>query len=83
MRWTSNGSLVHLLTLEITGAPKVRFGTNIPSMTSRCAQSAPQRSIMASSSPKREKSQESIEGATFMFAPYRLALHKHLPSDKI
>lgn len=66
IRWASNGMSECFLMALITGAPKVMFGTNMPSMTSRCAQSAPADSILRSSSPSLEKSADSIDGATLV-----------------
>ncbi len=71
IRWTSKGSSVQGLRHLMTGAPKVRLGTNIPSMTSRCTQSAPNLSMREISSPTFEKSHESIDGAILvMVTPY-------------
>jgi hypothetical protein len=66
IRCASNGMSECFLIALMTGAPNVMFGTNIPSMTSRCAQSAPAESILRSSSPSLEKSADSIEGATLV-----------------
>ena len=66
MRWASNGMSEHFLMAFITGAPKVMFGTNIPSITSRWAQSAPAFSTRTSSSPSLEKSAESMDGDTLV-----------------
>jgi len=66
IRWASNGMSECFLMALMTGAPKVMFGTNMPSMTSRWAQSAPAESILRSSSPSLEKSADSIDGATLV-----------------
>ena len=68
MRWTSSGSVVRDRTASITFEPNVRLGTNWPSMTSMCSQSAPPASHMATSSPSFVKSALRIDGAirTFM-----------------
>ena len=50
----------------MTGGPKVMLGTKWPSMTSRCTQSMPARSMASISSLMREKSQLSMEGAMMM-----------------
>ena len=63
MRCTSSGSSVTRLAVSITLAPKVRFGTKQPSMTSTWIQSAPPATHMAISSPSRAKSALRIEGA--------------------
>ena len=68
IRWASNGMSVQCLAHLMIGAPNVRLGTNMPSMTSRCAQSAPLFSTLTSSSPNLEKSQDSMEGAIFVIA---------------
>ena len=47
----------------ITGGPKVMLGTKWPSITSRWIQSAPAASMASTSSPRRAKSAERIEGA--------------------
>ena len=66
IRWASNGMSECFLMALMTGAPKVMLGTNMPSITSRWAQSAPAESILRSSSPSLEKSADSIDGATLV-----------------
>ena len=68
MRWASKGLSEQGLTALMTGGPKVMFGTNIPSMTSRWTQSAPERSTRATSSPSLEKSAERMDGDTRVMA---------------
>ena len=70
IRWASNGMSEYFLMDLMTGAPKVMLGTNIPSMTSRCAQSAPAFSMRRSSSPNLEKSAESMDGDTLVIADH-------------
>src|SRR5687768_4101281 len=71
IRCTSSGSFVSRRSVSITFAPNVRFGTNRPSMTSTCIQSAPPSSQRATSSASRPKSALSTDGAmrTVMVCP--------------
>ena len=64
IRCTSNGRSVHRRIDAITGIPMEILGTNSPSMISRWTQSAPARLMESNSSPSREKSDASIDGAT-------------------
>ena len=63
IRWQSNTLSVRLRIALMTGGPKVMFGTKCPSITSRWIQSAPARTTASTSSPSREKSLDSIDGA--------------------
>src|SRR5687768_11209006 len=63
MRWASNGTDAWGLQAAITSGPKVRFGTNRPSITSHWMRSTPASSRAATSSPSRAKSAGSTEGA--------------------
>src|SRR5262249_40941234 len=63
MMCTSSGRFATRLSAATTGRPTVRLGTKCPSMTSTCSQSAPASSTRRTSSPRREKSHESREGA--------------------
>mmetsp|Transcript_68526 Transcript_68526/g.196557 ORF Transcript_68526/g.196557 Transcript_68526/m.196557 type:complete len:262 (+) Transcript_68526:197-982(+) len=65
MRWqssTASGSF--LRRAATTSGPIVMFGTNLPSMTSTCTQSAPALRTLPTSSPSLEKSADKIEGET-------------------
>mmetsp|Transcript_15894 Transcript_15894/g.39958 ORF Transcript_15894/g.39958 Transcript_15894/m.39958 type:complete len:263 (-) Transcript_15894:193-981(-) len=65
MRWqsrTASGSF--LRRAATTSGPIVMFGTNLPSMTSTCTQSAPAFRTLPTSSPSLEKSADKIEGET-------------------
>ena len=66
IRCTSKGTAVYGRMAAMTGAPKVRFGTKLPSITSRWIRSAPAWSIRRVSSPIRAKSDESMDGAIFI-----------------
>src|SRR5947199_6592517 len=76
MRCTSSGSRVSRASAWMIGAPKVRLGTKRPSITSTCTQSAPPRSIAASSSASRPRSAVRIEGAMRIVtgAPGRISI---------
>ena len=63
MRWTSRGSLRGPAHGATTSGPMVMFGTKWPSMTSTWTQSAPRPRSARTSSPRRAKSAERIEGA--------------------
>ncbi len=62
MRWASNGSEVCRRAAAITSGPKVRLGTNCPSITSHWMRSQPAASSAATSSPRRAKSTGSTDG---------------------
>lgn len=64
MRWTSKGSVEQPRRSATILGPKLRFGTNRPSMTSRWAQSAPEREMDSTAAPMAEKSAARREGAT-------------------
>mmetsp|Transcript_28537 Transcript_28537/g.76243 ORF Transcript_28537/g.76243 Transcript_28537/m.76243 type:complete len:259 (-) Transcript_28537:185-961(-) len=67
MRWqssTASGSFFRRA--ATTSGPMVMFGTNLPSMTSTCTQSAPALSTFSTSSPSLEKSADKIEGEILM-----------------
>mmetsp|Transcript_28539 Transcript_28539/g.76247 ORF Transcript_28539/g.76247 Transcript_28539/m.76247 type:complete len:259 (-) Transcript_28539:185-961(-) len=67
MRWqssTASGSF--LRRAATTSGPIVMFGTNLPSMTSTCTQSAPAFRTLPTSSPSLEKSADKIEGEILM-----------------
>ncbi len=66
IRWASKTMSEHLRTALMMGGPNVMLGTKAPSITSRCAQSAPAFSMRTSSSPSLEKSDESTEGDTLV-----------------
>lgn len=61
----SNGSRVTFRSASTTSAPNVMFGTNRPSITSRCSMSAPPASAARTSSASRPKSAVRIDGASF------------------
>src|SRR4051812_26149565 len=63
IRWTSKGLVVCGRNALTTAGPIVMFGTKWPSITSTWIQSAPAASIARTSSPRRAKSAERIEGA--------------------
>src|ERR1044072_2097932 len=63
MRCTSRGRVVSLQSAWMIGAPNVRLGTKRASMTSTCTQSAPPRSMAATSSLSRPGSAARMEGA--------------------
>jgi hypothetical protein len=50
----------------MTGGPKVMLGTKWPSITSRWTQSAPAATTASTSSPRREKSADRIDGEIVM-----------------
>ena len=63
MRCTSRNMSVALRRDLSTGRPMEIFGTNSPSITSTCSQSAPAAFTSAASSPNLQKSDAKIEGA--------------------
>ena len=65
IRCTSNGRSVCGRMAATTAGPMVRFGTNRPSMTSTWMESAPAAVVSRTTSPKRAKSAERIDGASF------------------
>src|SRR5262245_49098708 len=76
MRCTSSGSRVTGRIPFTTTGPMLRFGTKWPSITSTWMRSAPAAVTSRTSSPSREKSAESIEGAimgssTLQFAGFK------------
>ena len=83
MRCASKGRSVHGLTALITGGPNVIFGTNMPSITSRWTQSAPEYSTRATSSPSLEKSAERIDGDTRVMPALLPCGFKGFPSLKV
>ena len=62
MRWASNGTSTWSRTEAMTSGPKVRLGTNRPSMTSHWMRSTPAFSRARHSSPSREKSAGRTDG---------------------
>ena len=56
----------HERVAAMTSGPNVRFGTNWPSMTSHWMRSTPAFSSAATSSPRREKSAGSTDGAIWI-----------------
>ena len=62
MRWASKGTVTWSRTEAMTSGPKVRLGTNWPSMTSHWMRSTPAFSRATHSSPRREKSAGRTEG---------------------
>ncbi len=84
IRCASNGISAKPRTALTTGAPNVMFGTNIPSITSRWAQSAPDLSTRAISSPNLEKSADSMDGDTFVIGPpLRCACLKYARNEAV
>src|SRR5438105_6812207 len=65
MRWTSSGRRVTFRRSATIFGPNVRFGTKWPSITSTWTQSAPPASAAATASPRRAKSAERMDGASF------------------
>src|SRR5262245_1982090 len=65
IRWQSSVARVVPRTLFTSGGPNVMFGTKCPSITSRWRRSAPASTTLRISSPRRAKSAERIDGATF------------------
>src|SRR5687767_15834768 len=63
MRWASNRTDAWGRQAAMTSGPKVRFGTNRPSMTSHWIRSTPASSRAATSSPSLAKSAGRTEGA--------------------
>ena len=63
MRCTSKGIFTCGFRALTMSGPSVMFGTKWPSITSMCSQSAPAASTARHSSPRRAKSEASIEGA--------------------
>src|SRR6516162_8999079 len=63
MRCTLRGFAVDRRMASNTTGPMVMLGTNRPSITSMWIQSAPAASAARTSSPKRAKSADKIEGA--------------------
>ena len=63
MRWASNGTVVTARQLATMSGPKVRLGTNWPSITSHWMRSTPAFSSARHSSPSRAKSAGSTDGA--------------------
>ena len=57
---------VLLRRLSSTGRPMLMFGTNMPSITSKCSQSAPAARTASTSSLSLTKSADSSEGAIFI-----------------
>src|SRR5215471_17107929 len=68
MRWTLRGLAVERRMALSTTGPMVMLGTKRPSITSTWIQSAPAMSTARTSSPRRAKSADSIDGATSMEA---------------
>src|SRR5262245_49576774 len=66
IRCTSSTFLVCGRIAFTTPGPMVMLGTKCPSMTSTCTQSHPAASMARTSSPRRAKSAERIEGAIRM-----------------
>ena len=66
MRCASNGTDVWGRADAITSGPNVRLGTNWPSITSHWMRSTPAASSAATSSPSREKSAGSTDGAIWI-----------------
>ncbi len=62
IRWASKGTVTWSRTEAITSGPKVRLGTNCPSITSHWIRSTPAFSKATHSSPSREKSAGRTEG---------------------
>src|SRR5574344_1524679 len=67
IKCTSNGLLHIFATDFITGKPKEILGTNTPSITSRCNQSASLRFIISISLLRSLKSAAKRDGATIVF----------------
>ena len=53
-------------TASITGNPNDMLGTNVPSITSQCSQSASLRFIMSMSARRLAKLAESMDGETIV-----------------
>ena len=62
IRWASKGISTSGRVAAMTSAPKVRFGTKLPSMTSHWMRSTPAFSRSMTASPRWAKSAGSTEG---------------------
>ena len=65
-QWASNGTVTRSRTDAMMSGPNVRLGTNWPSITSHWMRSTPAFSSAATSSPSREKSAGSTDGAIWI-----------------
>ncbi len=64
IRWTLSGFVVARRIASITTGPSVMLGTKRPSITSTWIQSAPAASTARTSSARRPKSADRMDGAT-------------------